>query len=116
MSIMDYFRHPPDLRNLSPREVDELSKKEGFRVIDVRTRFEFNNGHIHNSVLYSLGHEKDIMNKFGNEGKIILVCKTGHRSRAAANRLNRLGLSGLNHLEGGVDRWRKENLPLIKED
>ena len=114
MTIMDYFRHPPDLKNLSPAQVNELSKKSDFSVIDVRTRFEFNNGHIDKSLHYSLGHEKEIAKQFGAGNKIVLVCKTGHRSRAAANRLHRMGVTNLQHLEGGIDRWRRENLPLTR--
>ncbi|WMT51116.1 MAG: rhodanese-like domain-containing protein [Ferroplasma sp.] len=105
----DYFNQPDELKNLSPEQLLEL--KEKYSVVDVRTGFEYRHGHIKGAVHYKLGNEDEIEKKFPREEPIILVCKTGHRSRAAANRLVRKGYTKLYHLEGGMNKWRAEKLP-----
>ena len=102
----DYFNQPEELKNLSPQQLSQL--KEQYAVVDVRTGFEYRHGHIKGAVHYKLGREDEIVSKFPMEEPIILVCKTGHRSRAAANRLVRRGYKNLYHLEGGMNKWRSE--------
>ncbi|WP_236688990.1 rhodanese-like domain-containing protein [Acidiplasma cupricumulans] len=105
----DYFIDPPELEPLKPEDV--MKRLNEYKIIDVRTGIEFRRGHIKNAVHYKLGREDDIVKDFGRDAKIILVCKTGHRSRAAANRLARMGYKKLYHLDGGMNTWRKEKLP-----
>ncbi|WP_337860628.1 rhodanese-like domain-containing protein [Ferroplasma sp.] len=115
MSIKDYFRgsdyfnQPQELENLTPKKLLELRDK--YALIDVRTGFEYRHGHIKGAIHYKLGKEKEIESKFPKDDALILICKTGHRSRAAANRLVRIGYKKLYHLEGGMDKWRKEKFP-----
>jgi len=108
----DYFNQPQELENLTPDKLTAL--KEKYPVIDVRTGFEYRHGHIKGAIPYKLGKEDEIEKKFPKDEPIILICKTGHRSRAAANRLVRKGYKKLYHLEGGMDKWRKENFPVEK--
>jgi len=105
----DYFKQPEELKNLSPEDVYKMMNE--YKIIDVRTKFEYKHGHIKNALNYKLGNEKKIINDFGLNSKIILICKTGHRSRAAANRLVRSGYKNLYHLEGGMNNWRKNKMP-----
>ncbi|MEM0139386.1 MAG: rhodanese-like domain-containing protein [Ferroplasma sp.] len=105
----DYFKQPDELKNLTPEQVMEMKGK--YPLVDVRTGFEYRHGHIAGASHYKLGREKEIIEKFGLNSQIILICKTGHRSRAAANRLARMGFKEIYHLEGGMDRWRKEKMP-----
>lgn len=106
---LDYFSQPQELENLTPDKL--LSLKDKYALIDVRTGFEYRHGHIKGAIHYKLGEEDIIERKFPKEEPIILICKTGHRSRAAANRLVRRGYKKLYHLEGGMNKWRKEKLP-----
>jgi SulP family sulfate permease len=105
----DYFNQPPELENLTPEQIINL--KDKYAIIDVRTGFEYRHGHLKGSIPYKLGKEDEIEKKFSKDEPIILICKTGHRSRAAANRLVRRGYKKLYHLQGGMNTWRKEKFP-----
>jgi rhodanese-related sulfurtransferase len=46
---------------------------------------------------------------------IITCCETGARSGAAARVLRGLGFTKAVNLRGGLQAWRGENLPLVKD-
>jgi len=106
MSLFDFFKNPKDLKELDPEDINLDDKK--FVLIDVRTRGEYNRGHIKGSVNYPLGNEDKIINDVGIVDNVLLICKTGHRSRASANRLVRQGFKKIYHIKGGMDNWRKK--------
>ncbi len=108
MQIKDYFVPPKELVNLAPEEVKEKIKSGSYVLVDVRTEWEYRKGHIKGAILYPHGNEKKFLEKFGILDNVILVCKTGHRSRASANELVRLGMKKIYHMEGGMDNWRKK--------
>ncbi len=112
--ITDYFKDPENLDLLKPEDIINSLKTKDAIIIDVRTEFEYNSGHIKSALNYPLGHEKSIEKEIPKNARIILICKTGHRSRAAANRLTRLGYKNLAHLVGGMDLWKKRNFPVVK--
>ena len=113
MSIYDFFKNPKGLVELPPEKVKEIVEngKKDYILIDVRTNWEYNKGHIKGSLLYTLGNEDKLIKKLGIKDNVILICKTGHRSRAAANRLIRMGFNKVYHIKGGMDNWRKKGLP-----
>ena len=55
----DYFNQPDELKNLSPEEVYKMIDE--YKIIDVRTKFEYKRGHIKNAVNYKLGSERNIV-------------------------------------------------------
>ena len=46
---------------------------------------------------------------------VIMCCESGMRSSAAARVLQAQGFTKVVNLRGGVQAWRTENLPLVKE-
>ena len=67
--------------------------QEGAVVVDVRSKEEYMEGHIRNSLNIPL----DVLNrniaKLDKESVIITVCQSGIRSRSAANFLKEIGFS-----------------------
>ena len=67
--------------------------QEGAVVVDVRSKEEYLEGHIRNSLNIPL----DVLNrniaKLDKESVIITVCQSGIRSRSAANFLKEIGFS-----------------------
>lgn len=115
MKLLDLFRRPSALNNLSPQEVAVQSEQSPKPVIiDVRTSLEFNSGHIVGALSFPLGSELTGVQGLDRTTPIILICKTGHRSQAAAQTLLNNGFTHLYHLDGGMNRWRREKFPVVK--
>lgn len=87
-------------------------------VLDVRTPAEFKSetGHLANAILIPV---QELEQRAGEltpykERTILVYCRTGHRSTIAAEILQKHGFKALN-MEGGITRWRSENLPTVQE-
>ena len=79
-------------------------------IIDVREPREFRTGHIAEarSVPLSQILMKDI--KFPPDKQLVLVCRSGRRSRRAAVALRGVGCSNVAILEGGMSAWEAAHL------
>jgi len=76
--------------NLSKYEkLKEVMKSENYIIIDVRTKEEYDEGHIVGSI--NIPYEEISKEKFGKEVPILVYCKSGNRSSIAYNILNNLG-------------------------
>ena len=106
-----------NFEKLSPREAYEMIKKDkDVIILDVRTPEEYNNdGHIKNAILIPLDELKnkvDELKKFKNK-KILVYCRSGHRSVSASRFLSNLGFKVYN-LNGGIIGWKSEGFPVEK--
>ena len=82
-------------------------------VVDVRTREEYDGGHIENAVLVpneSIGSEMPEALP-GKEATLLIYCRSGRRSKDAAQKLLALGYQSVYDF-GGVIDWPYE---LVKE-
>ncbi len=49
---------------------------------------------------------------FGEGKRLVLYCASAWRSALATETLQKMGLPGVCHLEGGFSAWKKANLPI----
>ncbi len=90
---------------------DKLAKGEKIRLIDVREGDEFEQGEkIEGAENIPMGKVfvKVQKNELPKEGKIVTICKTGGRCEIVARELGAKGFD-IEHLEGGIDEWKKLN-------
>ncbi|NPA12929.1 MAG: rhodanese-like domain-containing protein [Aquificae bacterium] len=102
--------------HLSPREAFRMLQKEGDNIIiiDVREPEEVDvEGKIPGSVLIPLGKLPTEVDRLDKSKKIIVYCKNGVRSVSAARFLSSKGFKVYN-IEGGIDRWKDDGLPVEK--
>lgn len=87
-------------------------------VIDVRTAEEFSSGHLNNAVNYDWNSSQfEAQIKTLDKSKPVFVyCLSGGRSAAAASKMRADGFSEVYELEGGMMKWRNENLPETTND
>ena len=101
---------------ISPKEAHELvSKDPNVKLLDVRSVLEYSDVHIDNSVnipIDGLSARLDELSK--TKQNYIVFCRTGNRSPMAADMLMQSGIQNIKVLEGGMTRWQKERLPVIK--
>ncbi len=105
MGILDYFRTPEGLVEYNPEDFRKAISEGIHRVIDVRTAAEFRRDHIEGADLITLGRLKRTLDSLDKNSSYLLVCATGHRSRAAAAAMRRKGFRKIGHLKGGMSAW-----------
>lgn len=98
--------------------VQELQQKqesnEKFTLLDVRETFEYYICHIH-GLLIPLDQLSDRLNELNKNEEIVVMCRSGSRSKRACQLLEENGFKKVTNLKGGVNSWAKEideSLPL----
>ena len=75
------------------------------KIVDVRQPEEFNQGHIKGAVLMPLGTLEATYTSLPKTGKLVVYCRTGHRSAQAVQFLLQHGYSNAVSLSGGYTAW-----------
>lgn len=89
---------------------------QGALVLDVRTKAEFDGGHIIDAKHVpqdEIAQSAETLKRY-REKVVIACCESGMRSGAAARVLRAQGFTKVVNLRGGLQSWRAENLPLVK--
>ena len=100
-------------QKISAEEAYEMMASQEVVVVDVRTQEEYNGGHIENAVLVpneSIGSEMPEVLP-DKEATLLVYCRSGRRSKDAAEKLLALGYQSVYDF-GGVIDWPYE---LVKE-
>ncbi len=117
--------------DISAKDAYEMMQKEDIVFIDVRTKKEFYNHHAKGAISIPIFLDKDGKRVFNEnfiknvktltnnqlDKKIILICRSGSRSKYAANLLAQNGFSNVYNILNGTDAsggWSSLNLPMIK--
>lgn len=89
---------------------------EGLIVLDVRTPQEFREGHLagaRNLDFFGGAFEMEAQ-ELPKDAPVLLYCKSGRRSAAAAESLAGAGHGRVLHMREGLAGWIKAGLPLTK--
>ena len=78
-------------------------------VVDVRTEAEFLNGHIAGSILLPVDEIEDYAESIllDRDAVILVICRSGNRSRTASQALANLGFTNVYDI-GGIISWSGE--------
>ncbi|MFW6211710.1 MAG: rhodanese-like domain-containing protein [Spirochaetota bacterium] len=85
----------------------ELDKRDGAVLIDVRTPAEFAEGHLPHALnidIYGADFSEAI-GKLDKNAPTFLYCRTGNRSGTALQAMKQMGFSEVYHLERGIIDW-----------
>lgn len=104
------------IKMVSPKDTrDLLAKDPDARLLDVRSVLEYADSHIKDSINIPIdGLMSKIEELRRQNKKYIVFCRTGNRSPMAADMLIQSGIHGVKVMEGGMTRWQKERLAVIK--
>jgi rhodanese-related sulfurtransferase len=89
---------------------------QGALVIDLRAKEAFDAGHIgeaRNVPAAELEAQSETLKKWRDRA-VITYCDSGVSGAGAARTLAKLGFTKVFNLEGGLNAWVKDNLPLTK--
>lgn len=101
-------------RAVSPAEL-QGALAQGATLVDVRTEAEWHAGHIPGARHVPVDELPDRADELQGDGLTIVVCRSGHRSAAAAALLSRRGVKVAN-LSGGLAACQRAGLPLVREN
>lgn len=100
--------------NLSADQFERLLEDESIQRLDVRTVAEYSSGHIPGSLNINV-LENDFLIKaeeiLDKNLPVALYCKSGRRSREAAQKLSKAGFKVYN-LYKGIEDWKEHGKPL----
>lgn len=104
------------IKGVSPQQAVVLMNRENAQVIDIRPATEYKKGHVIDAVNAPLaGLEEDIakLQKYKDK-PVIVACVAGLQSGQAGNQLKKSGFSSIYKLQGGMNAWISDKLPLHK--
>ena len=101
---------------VTPQQATNMVNREEGVIIDVRDADEFRQGHIAGSInipVAQLTERLAELNKYKDK-PVIVTCKAGQSASAAGKALKAQGFTKLMRLQGGLQAWRDEKLPVVK--
>ncbi len=95
-----------------------LQQTPGAVLLDVRTAEEYEDGHLAQArnVDYKRDDFRRQVGKLDKSKPYFVYCKAGVRSEKAADIMKELGFRQVYTLEGGIDEWEDEDLPVEKPE
>ena len=113
-----------DIININNEQIKELSKIN-VQIVDVRRSSEWNQtGVVPNSILLTFFDKKgnynfdkwynDLSVKINSDKPIILICRTGRRTRIIAEMMDKKFDNVIYNAKNGITSWIKENNITVK--
>lgn len=100
---------------IAPKNLFELCQKDpSVRLVDVRSREEFEAVHIEGSLLLSQEVMREIMAEGSNSRPLVIVDHQGKQGLDAAAYFMGHGLQNVHCLRGGIDAWAQEIDPKMR--
>lgn len=93
----------------------EYHKKDSSMLIDVREFFEYRKSRIKNAVnIPSSGNLESVADTLDKKYSLFLYCTSGFRSKRVARYFCNKGFTRVFSLDGGINEWKKEGMPVEK--
>lgn len=91
---------------------DKINTTKAPQILDVRTPEEFTSGHIDNATNVDWLGDSFVVDaaKFDKTKPVFVYCKSGGRSKKAAEKLQELGFKNIYELNGGFLKWDSAGL------
>lgn len=100
---------------IGPRELADLHQQDpSLRLVDVRSREEFEAVHLEGSVLLSQPVMREILAEGTNARPLVIIDHQGKQALDAAAYFLGHGLQNVRCLRGGLDAWAREVDPAMR--
>ena len=96
--------------------IESNSSNSNYIILDVRTRNEFDSGHIAGSLSIDVSSDSfnDEILKLPMNKDYIIYCQSGRRSQKAVDKMKKMGYSKLYHIIGGIEAWKRAGFTLTE--
>jgi rhodanese-related sulfurtransferase len=84
----------------------------GVFFLDVRTQEEWDEQHVPDSTLIPLDELPDRLSELPASEEIVIICRSGNRSREAMSTLLKAGFTQLSCVTGGIIAWAEAGYPV----
>jgi rhodanese-related sulfurtransferase len=103
--------------SLRPAEFQQAyNKEDSALLIDVREFFEFKKSRIKHAInIPSSGNLEFAADTLNKQSPLFLYCTSGFRSKRVAKFFYEKGFLKLYSLDGGINAWKKEKMPVDKK-
>ena len=91
--------------------VEELHRRSGAAVLDVRSQGEWNSGHIEHAQHIQAGDVPHRIGELPRNQPLHVICGTGYRSSITTSVLKREGFKDVVNVVGGMTAWNRAKLP-----
>ncbi len=114
--VTQYMHLTKGFHDVTPALLTKLLNRDNALLIDVSPRGDFEKSHVPGAKHVSMDQldpeHKDLA-KVKNL-PVVVCCRSGVTSQRAAKRLVKAGFDKVYMLSGGVNAWRRADLPLVR--
>ena len=96
-----------NIQDISTAEAEALYKQPGYVLLDVRTVAEFQERHVVGAVNVPLQEIEQRLNEVPKDITLLVICRSGNRSRQAIEILHKHGYKKMFNVAGGMGAWPK---------
>jgi rhodanese-related sulfurtransferase len=99
---------------LAPKDFSQQLQSQQGVLLDVRTPEEFEEAHLPDArnIDYKSDSFEASLGQLDKSKTYFVYCKAGVRSEKAVEAMQKMGFSAVYHMDGGIEAWKKEGLPL----
>jgi len=114
-SLFGQVREGTAVKNIAPADLQQkLDSKQPVLILDVRQPEEYSyDGHIKGARLMPLGSLRNRLGELPTDTPIVVVCRSGARSRTACELLHTRGFENVSNMGGGMIAWKRARLPFM---
>ncbi|HQR80357.1 MAG TPA: rhodanese-like domain-containing protein [Actinomycetota bacterium] len=99
------------IEQIAVTDLKALMDADGARLIDVREKWEYDNGHLPGAVWIPMSLVPLRRDEFAGPKPPYIVCRTGNRSGQVVMWLARQGIDAVN-VAGGTEAWQRQGYPI----
>jgi len=99
--------------DITVQQAKEMIDRGEVFILDVRTQEEYDAGHIKGSTLIPVQELDKRLNEIPKDRKILVYCRTGHRSTQASEILVNNGFKEVYNMKGGIEEWIKAGYGVV---
>ena len=100
---------PDSIQVLSIPQFEKMAAKKKSQILDVRTPEEVAEGHLADATTVNFLSPDFASQVAGlnKKGTYLLYCRSGSRTRKAADAMQKMGFKHVYMLEGGINAWKE---------